>query len=165
MFNYYVKSKHVLEFDKWFNMVFGNKLKKCLPVKVLDYVLANEGNSVLTSEKIASLADIHSNNYIYGKYKGIVLTILDGRQDGQLSYKRYGNGNHGNQDSQSGVTRSGFSITGIENQHSYGGGGVSQDHRSNTGIGQGQLSHVANRGSRGRGGVAIVNGRLDNRYC
>ena len=57
------------------------------------------------------------------------------RQDDRLSYKRYSNGNHGNQDSHNGVTRPGFSVTGIENQSRYSGGGVFQDRSSNAGRG------------------------------
>ena len=75
--NYYVKSKQALEFYKLFDMIVGDKLKECLPGIALDYVLVIEGDSVLTSEKIASLTDIHSNNYTDGKYKGNVVMALD----------------------------------------------------------------------------------------
>ena len=101
MFNYYVRSKQVLEFEKLFNMFVGDKLKECLSVTALDYVLSIEEGRAFTFIVIIL---IHSNNSTDGKFKGNVVTVLDGKQERPQSYKRYGNDSHGIQDSQIGVT-------------------------------------------------------------
>ena len=61
---YYLSSRNVDSFDKLCNLLVSDKLKSCLDLGTLRYVLSLEGENCFEPERIARLADTYVNYHM-----------------------------------------------------------------------------------------------------
>ena len=60
-----MKSRQVNDdYERLFDLLISDKLKKSLPPGPLQFVLSKEGTKCFKASMIADLADIHANNKI-----------------------------------------------------------------------------------------------------
>ena len=63
LLSYYLRSREVSDFESLVNLLVSDKLKSCLPMGSLNYVLSLEGNDWFEPSKVASLADTFTTNH------------------------------------------------------------------------------------------------------
>ena len=63
LLSYYLRSREVSDFESLVNLLVSDKLKSCLPMGSLNYVLSLEGNDWFEPSKVASLADTYTTNH------------------------------------------------------------------------------------------------------
>jgi len=68
---YYLSSRKVNNFDKLCDLLVSDKLKSCLSVGTLSYVLSLEGNGCFEPDEIAELADTYTNCHMGSTYGSI----------------------------------------------------------------------------------------------
>ena len=61
---YYIESRGVHNFEQLCDLIIADKLKSCLSVGVLNYVLSLEGTATFDASEIAKLADTYSNTHV-----------------------------------------------------------------------------------------------------
>jgi hypothetical protein len=85
LLTYYLRSRGAdSDIKKLTNLLVADKLKDCLPVKSLNYVLSLEGDRCFTAGEVADNADIYSSNYTdAGVYRQN--TVTDLRLDGPVN--------------------------------------------------------------------------------